>query len=58
MIGKGGSKFNNLDVKRVYFGLVWFSHLPISSTDALVGTGFETTARSDKCVITQWTLIH
>jgi hypothetical protein len=46
LIGKGGSKFNGLDIKRVYFGFVWVLYLPNYFADSLVGTGFETTVRS------------
>ena len=58
LIGKGGSKFNGLDIKRVYFGFVWVLYLPNYFADSLVGTGFETTVRSGHYIITQWTLTH
>ena len=52
LIGKGGSKFNNLDVKRVYFGFELFLHLPNTFTDSLLGTGFGITARSGQSIVT------
>jgi hypothetical protein len=45
IIGKGGSKFGGLDIKRVYFGYVIY-YWPFPVLTSVSGTGFVTTVRS------------
>lgn len=45
LIGKGGSKFSGLDVKRVYFGSAYWCLLFRQSSYCYLGTGSETTVR-------------
>ena len=45
LIGKGGSKFRGLDVKRVYFGSAYWCIFLRQSSYRHLGTGSETTVR-------------
>jgi hypothetical protein len=42
LIGKGGSKFGGLDIKRVYFGSAYLSPCLQESSHLFLGTGSET----------------
>lgn len=45
LIGKGGSKFGGLDIKRVYFGSAYWCIFRRQSSYRYLGTGSETTVR-------------
>jgi hypothetical protein len=45
LIGKGGSKFGGLDIKRVYFGSAYWCLFRRQSSYHYLGTGSETTVR-------------
>lgn len=45
LIGKGGSKFGGLDIKRVYFGSVYWCLFLCQGSYRYLGTGSETTVR-------------
>jgi hypothetical protein len=45
LIGKGGSKFGGLDIKRVYFGSAYCCLFLRQSSYCYLGTGSETTVR-------------
>jgi hypothetical protein len=49
LIGKGGSKFSGLDIKRVYFGSAYWYLFVRQSSYRNLGIGLETTVRFVLC---------